>query len=677
MEQTSFQNNPQVMRFKRFSGKGYSVFRSLGRVINIGVVAGIALASAYSSTASAQNVSNPSQAPALEGDEQELREVVVTASKLATPLNQTAKQVTVITQAQIASAPVRSLQDLLVYLAGVDVSQRGGHGVQADISIRGGSFDQNAVLLNGINLSNAETGHLSYDIPINLSDIERIEVIHGPSALVYGTSAFSGGINIITRKDVAERLYAQISAGQHKSTALELRGAWQLGKTTSSLSFGRKSSAGYRDNTDYRIYNALWQTRYNLTARERLDFQLGYNNKAYGANAFYSPKGPKQYEETQSLVASLSGELGTEKLRIVPMLYWNRTFDEYHWVRGTALNHHRADNIGANLVFAYRSALGTTSFGGEFRREDINSSKLGQPKANYQGKYTNYATRTNTSLSLEHTLALNQWILSAGALLNHNTQRKGKFELFPSVSATYKPAENLSISASWSKAVRIPTFIDLYYEGPRQKGNPSIGPERSESLDLSIKYRHKLWSAYVTGFHQRGQDIIDWVLLNPTDVKYQSANLSKLNTYGVETGVALRLGSWLPFLGERAMLKVDYTRLWQKHNSNYISMYALRYLRDKLTARLDHQIGERIGVSWNFRLQKRMGVYESGGQAGVPQFSPYPAFATLDLRLSYKVLNNLELDLSINNLTNREYFDVAAVPQPKLWTNIGLTYRLR
>lgn len=188
---------PNVYRFKRFMRKGYGAFASSRRVVNIGVVGGAVLTCMPVSTTSAQQVTGKEQPKVME---QELDEVMVTASRIETPVNQTARLVTVITKEQIEQAPVRSIQDLLVYVANIDVIQRGGHGVQADISIRGGSFDQNAVLLNGVNLSNSHTGHYSFDIPINLSDIERIEIIHGPSALIYGASAFSEEFILLLKK---------------------------------------------------------------------------------------------------------------------------------------------------------------------------------------------------------------------------------------------------------------------------------------------------------------------------------------------------------------------------------------------------------------------------------------------------------------------------------------------
>lgn len=348
-------------------------------------------------------------------------------------------------------------------------------------------------------------------------------------------------------------------------------------------------------------------------------------------------------------------------------------------MRGTALNHHQADHFGGNLILSYQSSLGTTSLGVELRREDILSNRLGFPTTKDHGKYDKYASRTNTSLSLEHSLSLAEGLsLSAGALLNHNTQRQGKYEFLPSISATYRPSSAWSISAAWSESVRIPTFIDLFYVGPAQQGNSQIEAERSRSLEFSTKYRSGALDAYVTGFALWGRNIIDWVKLQPTDAKYQSYNIGYLNTYGVELGMRLRLAQLFPSLNAGTQLRVDYARMTQSHDSNQLSsLYVRRYLRDKLTARLDIPVGDKFTSSWSLRWQKRMGEFQTGVDAsGVPTYSTYPAFATLDARLDYRVLRNVELGLSLNNLTNTKYFDFAAVHQPGFWASLGLTYRL-
>lgn len=309
-----------------------------------------------------------------------LDEVTVTASRFTLPIAQVAKQVTIISKAEIDHAPIQSIQDLFNYVAGIDVVQRGGHGVQADISIRGGSFDQTAILLNGVNISNPQTGHLSFNMPVNLNDIERIEILHGPSSFVYGASAFSGGINIITKKEPDHKIYGKVQAGEHALWGVEAGGGFKVSKSTNQVSVGYNKSDGYIANSDYRILNTLWQTHFNVE-KSVIDIQLGYNNKKYGANTFYSPLYPNQYEETQSYLASVRGETGA-KLKFIPSVYWNQQHDVFQLIKGdeskVPFNHHRIDVYGSNLNLQYTSTLGLTSLGAEFRNEGVVSTVLGE-----------------------------------------------------------------------------------------------------------------------------------------------------------------------------------------------------------------------------------------------------------------------------------------------------------
>ncbi len=661
-------------RFKRFMRRKYAAFCSLRKVVSIGVVAGCVLTSMHVSTTKAQTFSNAEQRP--QQLEQELEEVMVTASRLEMPVSQTAKIVTVITKEQISQAPIQSIQDLLVYVANIDVIQRGGHGVQADISIRGGSFDQNAILLNGVNLSNPQTGHYSFDIPINLSDIERIEIIHGPSALVYGASAFSGGINIITKKNIDNRFFSSMEAGMHKLRGIEIRGAEKIGQTVNSLSVGYKASDGYIENSDYDIYNVLWQTCLRFNNQSKINLQLGYNNKKYGANTFYSAKYPNQYERTSSYVGSIKGEFGS-KLKFIPIIYWNRHHDQFDLVKDTdyGRNYHRNDTYGANLIFMYRSKLGNTSLGGEVRKEDIMSTVLGKPMKEPHRKYLKYDDRTNTSISLEHSLLVKRFVISAGALMNHNNLLKGKYEIYPAFSVSYRPIDELKVSSSWSKSTRMPTFTDLYYTTETHNGNEGLKPEKSEAFDLSIKYSSQLVQSYITGFLLWGTDMIDWVKETPEDTKWSSWNLSKLKTRGIEMGIRLSLAEMSPVFGKQCYLSLDYTRMYLKYDSkDLVSIYALNYLRDKFTAKFHHQIYKGFSAGWYFRYQKRMGTYEKYENLEKVNDEPYPTFSTLDLKLNYQY-KEIGFNVNFNNLYNTNYFDLGNILQPGFWFTGGITYK--
>src|SRR5690554_6043678 len=283
----------RAFRFKRFARKSYSVFNSLNKAVTIGVLTGCTLTTAHASSVKPiENIAIESSTDSIHPTE--LDEVIVTASKADLPLNLAAKQVTVISSSEIERAPARSIEDLLNHVAGVDILQRGPHGVQADISLRGGSFDQTAILLNGINLTSPHTGHYSFDIPVNLSDIERIEIVKGPSSQVYGASAFSGGINIITKKDKETNAFAKLEGGMNGLLGAEARGATRMGTSVHTLSAGHKRSDGYIRNSDYGITNLHWKSHFDVEG-STIDIQAGLNDKAYGANTFYSAAYPDQY----------------------------------------------------------------------------------------------------------------------------------------------------------------------------------------------------------------------------------------------------------------------------------------------------------------------------------------------------------------------------------------------
>lgn len=668
-----FLERPAVFRFKRFSRKSYAVFASF-RELTIGVLTSCILLLADATNLPAQT---PSKARPGIDTEHELDEVKVTASRIELPVSQTVKHLTVISREEISGAPIQSIQDLLNYVAGIDLVQRGGHGVQADISIRGGSFDQTAILLNGVNVSNPQTGHYSMDLPVNLDDIERIEILYGPSSFVYGASALSGGINIITRKSPRHKAYARIQAGEHSLAGAEGNLNLQSKEASHQLSAGYSQSDGYTANSDYNQLKLLWQTRL-LIDHSTLDLQAGYNDKSYGANTFYSPRYPNQYDATESYLASVKWQTGS-RLKFSPTLYWNRHNDRFELIRGdeskVKFNHHQTDVYGSNLNFQYSSGWGTTAFGSEVRNEGIRSSVLGNPLATPQGKYTKSFNRTQISYMLEHTLTLDRLSMTAGLMLNHNTQIAGEYKFYPTAGLAFTPSSHWKLYASWSKATRMPTFTDLFYDSPTHTGNPNLKPEESQSFNLGVDYRHEAFSAYLSGHVSRGKNMIDWV---KEDVKWKAYNHSSLDKMGIEAGAKIVIGRWITFLSPLTSLQAGYARLHQSGDriaEDQSSHYALNYLRDKLTAQLFLPLyKDRLTSHWNFRWQHRMGAYDDYGQGDKAIRTPFPAFSTLDLRLEYKITQALVANIDINNLYDTHYFDLGSIPQAGFWLMGSIRY---
>ena len=662
----------QAYRFKRFARKTYSAFNSMHKVVNIGVLAGCALTMVHTTATSAQKqtVANPDSIP-----EQSLDEVIVTASKSALKLNQAAQLLTVITKEEIARQPVRSVEDLLKSVAGIDVRQRGANGVLADISIRGGTFDQAAILLNGANLSNPQTGHYSFDIPINLSDIEQIEIIQGPSSILYGASAFSGGINIITKKQPDSKAYAILEAGMYELFNVAGGGAFQTQFSSHRLSAGYNSSAGYIDDSDYKIFNTFWQSRFQ-SEENKLDIQAGYNSKAYGANTFYSPNYTNQFDDTRSIFASVRGET-SGKLKFIPHIYWNRHLDCFQLFRDgtpdipswyTGHNYHRSDVYGFNLNGQYKWKFGLSHFGGEIRNENILSNVLGKPLGTPAGKYTQCYDRSNISYFLEHNFLSEYFTLILGLLANQNTSLHQDFSFFPNINASYRFNNGISIFTSWNNAMRMPTFTDLFYNTPTHVGNEYLFPEKSQSMEIGLKYRNRFVSAYITTFNIKSKDVIDWVKDTPEDVKYQVRNLDKLHKTGLEMNLSCYFDAIAPAL-KNTFLRTGYVYVNQtKNTKKLISNYALDYLKYKYTLQLNHPAYRNINANWQFRWQDREGDYT---ETATGNQKPYPAYSLLDIKLDWK-LKSINLYITAHNLFNTKYYDFGDIPQPGFWFSGGI-----
>jgi iron complex outermembrane receptor protein len=377
-------------------------------------------------------------------------------------------------------------------------------------------------------------------------------------------------------------------------------------------------------------------------------------------------------------MGSVKGEFGST-VKIVPILYWNRHHDRFELIKGTdtGRNFHRNDTYGGNLIFTYSSLLGNTSLGGEVRKEDIMSSVLGKPMIAPHGKYKMYDSRINTGIALEHTLSLKRFAASAGVLMNHTTLLKREYMFYPSVSVSYRPFDEVKVSVSWNKSARMPTFTDLYYTTETHHGNKELAPEKSEALDIGLKYNNYFIDAYLTGFLLWGKNMIDWVKESPEDIKWASWNLTKVNTQGIEAGVRFRLSTFLPFLGKQSSLAMDYTRMHQTSDTkNLISKYTLNYLRDKFTVKFIHQIGNKFSAGWYLRFQKRMGTYEKFVDLEKTGDESFPSFSTLDLKLNYQY-KVITFNLSLNNLYNTAYFDLGNIPQPGFWLTGGVSYCFR
>ncbi|MDR3129462.1 MAG: TonB-dependent receptor [Tannerellaceae bacterium] len=681
------------MQFRRFTRKNYGIFCSLHKVVNIGVVSAGTILFAMPDTAQGQKTVETVR----DAGEKivELEEVQVTASRAPIALGQAARLVSVISAAEIAAAPVSTLPDLLEFAAGVDVRQRGEGGTQSDISIRGGTFDQIAVLLNGVNLSNPQTGHFNFDLPVNLSDIERIEILSGPSSRVFGASAFAGAINIVTKTEAHNNLATENFAGSHGTWKVEASGNHAPSESFAHrLSAAYATSDGYINNTDYGTLNLAWLSSLK-TKDADFRFQAGFNDKDYGANGFYSPKFPNQHDHTRRLLFSAGGET-KGAIRVAPQVYWTKHFDNYELIRDSAYgnNRHATQIFGVNLNVTADWVVGRTVAGAEFRNEGILTTMGNvpehkllanpvKPHFDYAGKDYKYRdNRSHISYFLEHNLILDHFTLSAGLLAYYSTALEDPMKLYPGIDLSYRPSQSLKLYASWNQALRMPSFTDLYYKSEIIEGSAELKPEESEAFELGINYTPGPIRASLTGFYNKGRNMIDWVKYDANDTE-KSCNLTKLNNLGFEANLTLLPQQWgnpnfFIRKAEFAYAYIDQEKELPKEI--YSSKYALEYLKHKFTFQLQHTIYKSLSATWFVRYQDREGTFSPYDPAAVPNapvsLVAYDPYAVVDLNLNWQ-FKTLALFAEANNLFDATYYDYSNLPQSGFTFRAGFRYSIR
>ena len=674
-------NQRKALRFRQFTRKGYALFACLGRVVTIGVLSVATLESASAAHRHISTDEETNDTTRIAEKEATLDDVEVTGSRAPLALGQAARMVTVLSREDIQAAPVQSINDLLKMAVGVDVRQRGPIGAQTDIGIRGSTSEQITILLNGINICDPQTGHNAFDLPCDVSDIVRIEVLEGPAARVYGTSSLVGAINVVTRQneklEMRNEKFEMINEKWNGGARIEggsfgylsTAGRAHIGSHSLSASFTR--SDGYSRaksgalNADYSGGKAFYQGTYE-SEQVRLNWHAGLSTKGFGSNTFYSAKFDEQYEKTTKLFTALQGEVNTGMLHFKPAIYWNRSYDRFELIRGdeskVPFNHHRTDVFGINLNSYFDWVAGRTAFGAEFRNEDIVSGNLGEPLNNPHGHYKYGLNRSNLSFHMEHNILLKRFTLSAGFVAVKNTWNEMSFTLYPGIDASLRLGEHWKVYASYNSSLRMPSFTELYYSVGGHKADKYLKPEEMRAVEGGVKYSSRWLTAQASIFHHHASNMIDWVMdTREADPVWQSVNHTKVNTLGQELSAS--------FLISHFSFLISYCHLHQeKQEADYLqSQYSLEYLCHKLTAQLRMKLTESFDLTLGYRWQDRMGQYTTV-DGEVKDYRPY---SVVDARLSW-TKDTYSIYVEGNNLTSHRYVDYGNVPQPGCWITGGM-----
>ncbi|MBO4416494.1 MAG: TonB-dependent receptor [Bacteroidales bacterium] len=636
-----------------------------------------------------------------------LDSVAVTATRMPVALHAGARAVTFLDSAAIASAPVQTVNDLLKYSVGVDVRQRGAFGMQTDISMRGGTYNQVAVLLNGINITDPQTGHNSFIFPVNMGDIDHIEVVEGPAARVYGSSAMVGAINIVTKGHSRQASYSTMGDADldgriwhreesRKSHSLfanleggsfgycNANGSWSMSgnRNYHNISFGVSRSNGYSrcsegtSNSDFTSAKLFYNGGRDWSKRN-LTWQAGLTGNYFGASTFYSPKYDNQFERTAKAYFAVRSE-GRGKLHFTPAVYWNYGEDEFQLFRGEPekypYNYHRTNVLGANINCHVDTRLGRTAFGAEARHEAIRSTNLGEKLDNPKGVYVCGLGRTAYSAFVDHKVNVGWFCFSGGVTAAYNTGNTEGVKLFPGGEISLRfPAIGVNgegtLYTSYNSSYRMPTFTDLYYSVGGHKADPNLKSEKLNALEFGFKLSEKGFRMNGSMFFNTGYDMIDWIMDTSagSDAPWTSINHSLIKTFGKECTFQLDIPQI--FQIERFFIK-DLTlaviSLSQSKDleENLRSLYSMEYIREKFTASANLNILKRLSANVSYIYVDRA--------TGSELIKPYHL---LDAKLNYDA-NDLQVYLRANNILNRTYYDFGDIPQPGFWFIAGISLKL-
>lgn len=589
-------------------------------------------------------------------------EVVINENRFSTPVSKQNRNVYVIDQATIAKLPGRSLQEILQYANGVDLRQRGPFGSQADISIDGGSFEQTVVLLNGTKVIDMQTAHNMFNLPIPVEAIERIEVIRGPAARIYGVNSLTGAINIITKKpgETGILIDSYVGSNFEKDSedtgntfygrGIQLGGVLSEEKHQHSLFGSHDKSNGYRYNTGFENNKLLYLGNFQLSESDEIATTLGYIKNGFGANGFYAAPGDRNSSEiVQTTLASVqSKHYLSDKWTLMPRLSYRYNDDDYRYFGASNLNagrsRHFTHSLAAELNTSYKISKGEIGFGAEVRSEDINSSNIGEHRRENFGIFAQYRTYLLEKLNV-----------NIGTYLNYNSDYD--WQMYPGIDASYEVTPVFKIMGNLGTSQRIPSFTDLFLnQRPGNIGNPDLDPERAFQGELGFKITKGNLTVNSHYFHRTISNFIDWTRMVDTE-PWQSNNLGELVTQGLNIRSAyekeISSKSTLRFNLGYSYLESDF----RNADAELDSKYLISSLKHQVTNTVDMQYA---GFSMLFatRYNERM----SG-----------PSYWINDMRVSQSI-NKISVYIDAQNIFDTTYFEVGAIPLPSRWFSLGIKF---
>ena len=591
----------------------------------------------------------------------DLKEITVVSSpRIELPFSENSRTIQVISKEEITESPANNVAELLQQVAGIDIRRRGVSGMQADLYIRGGGFDQTLLLIDGIKVEDAQTGHHTMNMALPIEVIERIEIIKGSASRVYGQNAFSGAINIITSKVAENMVSVSLESGSYKQQNASVTISRKNEDQSMLFHYSNNSSDGHKYNTDYKNENYFLKNSFEIKGLP-IDMISSFNERKFGANGFYaSPEAIDQYEETQASLLGFSTKIISNNFIIKPKLYWKRNQDMYVYLRDNPSvyrNLHITNKIGAELNGSYESNNGITGFGVDISSIKLSSNNLGERK------------RTMVNLFLEHQMkfAENKIDVTPGVAFsyfsdvstNQNYQNNffRNFFMYPGIDIGYVLNDDVKLYSNIGYTYRVPTYTDLFYTSPTTIGNENLKPEKAFTKEIGLDYTKGNFNFIFTLYNRDASDVIDYVK-NVESAPWEAFNIREINTKGYELGLTYNfyVASFL-----NHSIKIGYSNIKDdlKQTDFNFSRYSLNSLKNHLTTSYSFEIKKNLKSSIIYKYAER-----NFGED----------YSVMDIKVSY-TLKKYNLYITANNLFDTIYSETNLVEMPGRNILLGLNVK--
>ncbi len=568
--------------------------------------------------------------------------VNVSATSLSELVSQFLFSEHILKETDIQKLPVQNVTGLFQFIPGVQAQSRGYSHVQTDLSLRGSSFEQVTVYVDGIPVNDPQTGHHHADLPVPVSDIERIEIITGPAAAVLGASNIGGIVHIHTKKAYGQETRLSLSHGMHNTSHIQLGQSFQTGSVWHRIKSEAGRSDGYRFDSDYKTYTVAYSNYLPLQNHELRGY-VGYSNKAFGANNFYADF--PSFEKTKAVIGTINGRFTlSEKSQLRASVYQKWHDDDFILdFENPQLYHarHQTFTRGLNLQ-SYHHVFAKTvfAFSTEIREELLQSHEMGDH------------SNEMYSLSAEFVSRLaDKWLLHS-SLKSMFSDQYGKL-INPSFQIGYYLSENVTFRISSGRVFRTPSFTERYYHSPANIGDPNLKPETGWIHEVTLALAKHYLTVEPAIFFRQEYNRVEWIRYRASD-PWKAVNFKQASVSGVEIRFRSHhlpvtlYGSMTGLLNQSSF----YQKAETKYPFNTLNLQAL------------------TACMWHMPC----GLY----QTLIMRYSDYKDFDSyliFDTTISRDIKHG-RVFLELTNIFNTDYEEIRGLPMPGFAWLVGFQYHL-